>query len=830
LQAPHIKGVVICLVLFTTNVGSSRIDRSLTGKVLERRQFSENSELAALRTRATALFQAGKYIEAANDCRRGYEKAIRQDNPASALKFLNATGAAWLAGFQYREAMRSFLGARRLAGTLQDWEMSGAVSLNLASLYLQMGEWSGAIEETSRAIAALDHAPRSRYRAQALAQTAKLKARTGDLDEALPAFHAAIREAAAQGDIAFKSQVLNQLGNEYLNKGRLEDAERAMTEAFRLRLLGRNRDIGQSYRSLGLLRMAQGDLKSSEILLTRAVEEAWRNPGRVPNWAVFHARGELRQRQHRLGDALRDFRTGLDLAGRWRLEVLPADTILSSAGVNLEQLFSSFIHAAGELYFETGRASLAAEAFAAAEEIRAASVRAALTRDAHWRDRLPPEYGQALAELRAARTALLRVDSPGARDHIGRLRNRLAEMEVRAGLQIAAEPELDRAPQLAGDVAAALDASEAVFSFRLEEPHSYVWSVTKEGLEMHRFAGAARIRAAAAAFSESVRRNSTDAGAQGERLYAELFGWAPRGVLAKRRWLLAVEDVLLGIPFPALVVDRTEGRPAFLVERHSVSLVPSAMLLRQACRPARNRATVRGRFVGVGDPIYNTADERWTERGTAETALHLPRLAGSAREIGDSARAWGAPEPPVLLEGADATRQALARALATAPAVVHFATHVVRSKENPGRRLIPLSLLPGGDPDLVGPEEIASWRLRELALVVMSGCASGAPEPRIPAFGLVAEPLAPEPPAELGLVGLARAWLSAGAGAVAVTLWPTPDDTGELFQSFYGHLGETGGLEPAVALERAQIDMLESKTWRSFPKYWAAYLIVGRGN
>jgi CHAT domain-containing protein len=87
-------------------------------------------------------------------------------------------------------------------------------------------------------------------------------------------------------------------------------------------------------------------------------------------------------------------------------------------------------------------------------------------------------------------------------------------------------------------------------------------------------------------------------------------------------------------------------------------------------------------------------------------------------------------------------------------------------------------------------------------------------------------------------MGLTRAWLAAGADAVAASLWPTADDTGELFLSFYRHLREDAGARgrlqadgyprAAVALERAQIDMLQAGSWRSSPKYWAGFFLLGK--
>jgi CHAT domain-containing protein len=824
LQAPQVKAVLVVLLLLPAMGGwNARVPSR--AKLLGFHEFSEKPDLAALRVRAAALFHVAKYTDAADAYQLGYREAVKQGETASALRFLNSVGAARLAGLRYRDAARVFLHARQLAASRRDWEMAGVVSLNLATLYLEMGNPTGAAAETVRAVAALDQAPRSRYRAQALAQKAKLKSEGGDSEGAISAFFAAIREADRQGDLALKAQVTNRLGHEYLDRGRLADAECAMTEAFRLRVLGRSREIGQSYHALALLKIAQGEFQSAEVLLDRAMAETGRNPGRVPDWEVFRARGDLRLRQHRVPDAVRAFRTAIGLARVWRQEVLPADLTRDGAESRLAQIFSSFIRTAGELYLETGRQSLAREAFAAADQSRSASLRAALARDGHWRDRLPPEYGQTLAELRFARTALLRSGSAESRERLSRLRNSLAEMELRAGL----EAESESVPQ-----PTALDTSEALISFHLDEPHSYSWVVTKEGIEMHRLAGASRIRDLAHAFQDALRRDSTDCVPLGERLYAELFGQTGPRALAKPRWLLAVEDVLLGVPFPALVLPATGpkpsldriARPLFLVERHSVTIVPDARVFGGGRRVAAHR----GRFVGVGDPVYNGADERWGGPRGRDTSLQLPRLAGSALEIRAAAAAWRDASAPLLLEGPAATRQALMGALTNAPGVIHFATHVLRSQENPARRLIPLSLLPGGDPELVGPEDIASWRLREPAIVVISGCSSGVPERRIPAFNLVASPLEFEQHrTELGLVGLARAWLSAGARAVAVTLWPTPDGSGEFFRSFYRHLSEPGGPDAAAALEHAQIDMLNSKTWRSVPRHWAAYLIVGRG-
>jgi len=234
-----------------------------------------------------------------------------------------------------------------------------------------------------------------------------------------------------------------------------------------------------------------------------------------------------------------------------------------------------------------------------------------------------------------------------------------------------------------------------------------------------------------------------------------------------------------------------------------------------------------GSFAGIGDAVYNTADGRW-RAGSREQAggwlqaqfgwpwkasaaprstLGLNRLAGSGPELEASATAWGSES--VLVEGRAVTRENIRRVVETRRAVVHFATHVVRDPRGSRNALIAVGLSDRAQDEFLSPSEISGWNV-DAGLVVLSGCSSGA---------AVSLPGA-------GLMGLTRAWLMAGAGAVVATLWPTPDDVGVFFQRFYQELRRTSH-NPASALRAAQIEMIRSGNWRSKPDYWGAYFALG---
>jgi CHAT domain-containing protein len=77
-----------------------------------------------------------------------------------------------------------------------------------------------------------------------------------------------------------------------------------------------------------------------------------------------------------------------------------------------------------------------------------------------------------------------------------------------------------------------------------------------------------------------------------------------------------------------------------------------------------------------------------------------------------------------------------------------------------------------------------------------------------------------------GLVGLARAFMYAGAPRVVASLWQVSDlATAELMKKFYrGMLHDR--LPPAAALRAAQLEMSSDPRWAS-PYYWAGFVLQG---
>ena len=784
--------------------------------------------LTAQLAQSRKVFFTGDFHDAATVAGQGYRDALRAGEPQIASRFLNNLGGCQFALHQYREALQTYLEARSLAEAAHDNATAGKLDFNISSLYSHLGQMDAATEAIGRAMARLSGPERLAQLPKLLTYLATLQAGQGRMPQALDLYRQGIAAADRAGDQEMYAFAWNDLGYRYLEHKQLPQAEHALLEAYRIRKLNHLHSVEGCYRNLGMLRLEQGDPRSASVLLDRAVALSGQPGGAWPDWEIHYARGRVRLQQNRLQDALDDLRVAASLARLWRRDAFPDDATRVSTENMIQKVHSALVEAGNRLYFATGRHAFAQETFESAEANRAASLRALLAEPRDWRRKLPAAYWETLRKLESAEVELLRspeAPSGPAGERVRQLQGALIQWESRAGSNTDVE-----LPDLLEHTRRNLPPDAAFLAFHLASPDSYLWAVSRESFALYRLPPGPEIGALVSGFTKAVRQRSPETQAVGARLFRVLFGQLDPAFRAKPRWLLALDAQLFELPFAALVAETGAGGPVFLAERHSLQIASGAGMLLPA---SLGRRFSDGPFVGVADPVYNMADARWkgpqpasilgffTARAGDSTAgddLHLVRLAGSAREVAACAAAWGGSRTPTLLEGAAASRQRLQAALDGHPAVLHFATHVLESSvdssvdSSHGARsgLIVLSLNHGGQHEFLGPFEIATWHL-DGALVSLSGCSSGSAD-ALPATGLM---------------GLTRACQAAGAGAVVASHWPTPDDAGSLFLSFYRYLRTAPQTGPAVALQRAQVDMLRSHTWRSNPLYWGAYFVTG---
>ena len=142
---------------------------------------------------------------------------------------------------------------------------------------------------------------------------------------------------------------------------------------------------------------------------------------------------------------------------------------------------------------------------------------------------------------------------------------------------------------------------------------------------------------------------------------------------------------------------------------------------------------------------------------------------------------------------------------------VHFATHAVLDERTPARSGIVLSLVGSGQEDgILRVNEVFDLKLNA-ELVVLSACQTG--------LGVLVR--------GEGMVGVTRAFLSAGASRVVVSLWEVNDQaTSSLMNGFYRHLASNQS--PTSALRAAKLAMLHSgQLAYRHPYFWAPFVLTG---
>ncbi len=787
---------------------------------------------------------------------RGYERATALGNRPAQINYLSNLGTARMLSLRYASALEAYLEASALAEQARDWSALGGIAVNLAHIYQRMGDADAALSALERGKAAVDHlrAPPA-YEAQLLIRLRSvrvaLQENPSERRSIEPSYEDAIEAARQTDNPSAEALAWHLLGEEEIAAGQLEEAEAALGQALRLRTAHSPKDLGFSYAALGALRLAQADRASGDARRRQAQEaEAFTEralgtgPSGPPVYVLLHQRGRIHEVLGQTELALEDFSAAADQASQGYGAVPAALALLTEANVGFQhQVYDSFVEAASREALRTGDRKWAIEAFLALEANRAASLRESRALAPAWKEKLPIAYWETLARLNQEETRHLSTAGTASPES-KRLRLELTEMESTAGIGVSAMlTENFRARNSLIHFQHGLGESDLLLSFHLGKRESYLWAVTQSGLELHRLPAESEIREDVRRFRDAVLTGGQPEGERlGADLYQRLFGALSPADAAKTSWLLSLDGPLFELPFAALVSGYQNGQPVYTVEQHSLQRIPGAMFLDASFHnntanhdTAKSHAVPAGGYLGVADPVYNSADPRWKPgpwwklwwtmdgsfRRTADGAEgrgQLNRLVSSARELHRSSQSWqtstGPPRPIQVLEGTAARRDAFLEGLDAMPSTIHLATHVltpqVRSSGTLSQQaFLAFSLDASGRPGLLSTSEVGMLHVPG-ALIVMTGCATGAGDAR----------------AGAGLLGLSRAWMMAGAKDVVATSWPVADTNGDLIPAFYRYLQTNSAAE---ALRRAKVEMIHSGTWQASPSYWAAFQVAGGG-
>ncbi len=764
------------------------------------------------------LRDAGRLEEALRAFQRA-ERVAREnadlDRQAVALLWSSLCEAAL---FQYHAAVESLETGARLALRANDLTRAGIAETNVAGVYSLLGDSGVAEKRLEEAIRLLDGSSRQDALAEAWRRLGWTQMHEGKISEGKQSFDRAIAVAKRAQLPSSEATGWDLRGTSLLVTGHLTDAEQALNNAFSIRQRIHDKDgLALTLEHRAELELQKGNYQLALKLIDQAFASAGPLFRASAQYYPIHVRGQILLGLGRQSEALSEFHRAVEAATTWRRSAMPGDASSTETVALLHYVYQDYAELAAELALERHQPHLSRQAFEALAENRAANLREQLTLALSQNSSLPPRYFELLSEFQQAQGRVtLGQNSAVNEAKLEQIRLEISDLEDQIGLNdknFSVGKERNALQNSLRNIQLRLGKSDVLLSFCLGKKKSFLWAITGDGVNLYPLPAESEIASQAKTFADSVqfRRNARSVGLS---LSENLFGKLAPAVWQKRNWLITADGALLsGMPFAALPDLTSRDRTDPLIANHTLRSLPTELLLL-----SRNTANPEKRFVGVADPVYNLADSRRVRNvallRTADSRTALGRLVGSDREIKDAAKQSGLSEVEILA-GSDATGDALRNALRKTPEVLHFAVHVVSPQGEPEQAALALSLTKENMPELLTREAIASYRIPG-SLVVMSGCSSEQGR---------AVPSA-------GLIGLSRAWLLAGAAAVVVSAWPTPDDSGQFFSVFYSYLqaSKSGSLasRAAAALEETQLQMQQSTGSRSLPSFWAAYSIVSK--
>ena len=267
-----------------------------------------------------------------------------------------------------------------------------------------------------------------------------------------------------------------------------------------------------------------------------------------------------------------------------------------------------------------------------------------------------------------------------------------------------------------------------------------------------------------------------------QQLYAALLAPLEPLLVGVDHLLIVPDGPLHYVPFDGLVSELPSDSPepagaAFAVDRFQIELLPSAQFL----PPARPRLK---------------------QHGGARVLVIAHDAPGADRETAAIKAAWPAGEVTVL-SGDAATEGALRNARGFN--ILHFAAHAEADDREPlasHLRLAPDS----ADDGFLHLGEISAQQ-HTGQLVILSAC----------------ETLSGTLFRGEGLMGLGRAFITAGAMGVVATQWPIGPSSAELMAEFHRKLA--AGVDAAAALREAK-QALRRYPATAHPFYWAGFVLL----
>jgi tetratricopeptide (TPR) repeat protein len=795
--------------------GKAHIDAAL---VLAER-VADDGVLGLVRNDLGSYFASEKdYVRAEVELRNAVEHLRRARDLRSLLHASSNLSRVYMFTGEYAMARKTLIEVRPIAESMPDRSLRGGIYASLGALYEAFGDYENAATFARLAHDAdvdFDRIWRSHVSA---ARVGSALRELGRAEEALRYHERSLAYFREHGPVTHTAATLAQVALDRLELGRIAEARAAIDGAWALRgsesgLLAMSDLVTTRARVL----IAEGEPDAALALLRERRDEYAQND------QAFVARVDvarlLMETQRRLGrddDAIATGREAVRLVSdiRGQLESYRAGPAWSARTYGVFTELTDLLLAR---YRRTQDRAHAEDAFLVADQGRAVSLMQQRLINARAQDAPESadvvELRRRLAVLGAERVSAYGVDDErfarASRDYqldLERLRSALESDAPQAGHAIRSVAELQ----------AGIPAGAAIVEYVCvprADCHAFV--LTRDAFGVRRLAS-----------YETIATQANDVAVAAQRRLADL----PAAFAALGRLLLrdvlpeGVTDVAVvapapldGIPLSALDVAADGDRYVPAVERHAITIVPSAAAYARGAAAGEPVAPVYSADLAIfADPAFEAPDRLAAaapaagDSGLRAWADTLERLPWSAKEAEALERLFHDRSVIVYTSGRATRTNLLSPGMRNAR-IAHIASHAFFDERMPDMVALATAPEAGGGASLVTAEQLFAQPFRS-HLVVIAACDTAR-----------GQQVAGE-----GMMSLSRAFMAQGVDHVIATLWPVSDAVSARFMDHFYHALEVDGLPIAHALRAAQRRVREEKRHR-LPFYWAGYVLTSAG-
>jgi len=588
--------------------------------------------------------------------------------------------------------------------------------------------------------------------------------------------------------------------------------------------------ISYSFSSLGNTCLRLADYKIASDYFKRSIELALKINSAKILWEAYYGLGQCHEKNGELIAALDCYKNSIEIIDRIRSQIF-LDTFKAGFVRNKLKVYESLINILYELKSRDDSKKYEKEIFLFVEKVKARAFLEGLAESKiDIRENLSQELRDEEDRISDQITSIIfDISRPGLsvedkkaleeklsreEDSYMRLISKMREENPETASLVS--PELSRQERVQEILA---DDKTALIEYFLGEKRSYLFLITKSGMDFHPLPSRQEIEKSVKGYLKLISEppQKEFLGRLGAiRLFDEfLFPLKDRKYRRLEKLIIVPDGILYYLPFETLISGQENRASKSLIDQFQVSYAPSSSVLMFLLDKRAAHRNPSG-LLAFGDPVYPVLKSPSLKGNVSENILAelylnqgfkffpIPYTRDEIRAI---SKYFPKDKKDIFL-GQNAREENIKKPPRNDYQVVHFACHGFLDENQPFRSALVLSQDQEKEEDgFLQVRELYNLRLKA-NLVVLSACHSGR--------GKLEK--------GEGILGLTRMFFYSGSKSVLSTLWSVNDQsTSRFMKIYYRYLAK--GQKIGEALRLTKLDMIQSKF--SHPYYWAGFILNG---